>query len=349
MRILLVSTLAALLPLAASAAAPVLAHLEVVSQFTLEEINPDADHESTRITSRTQGQETWRAQLRIEGVDPARWAEIKKSFPTVNLDSTPVIWADNTRQRPANAAGASGGTAQPVWPVRYEMKEATWTLVDQNRHYGDRPSNWVLTKTAERNSGGSAEWRAGVFVEMMRSIPQTPEDIVDSEPLIPGADSEPEMAALTPFFYNLTASVSGFLVKTDINGTGRSLDIETGQWSESKLEPPKNGSTIPAFEPRVRPGTIHNGHLALTTLRKRGLSSKLVEQLVSKPQSVAAPIQRTATLTEIERASDDPTAPVVRKRETRTTLSLRIESLDLPPAESPSAAADALTKNKKGR
>jgi hypothetical protein len=326
MRILTLGLASALCVGNAWAAARPYAHLQVISQFTLEEYNPDAENPGTRITRRTIGRESWRALLRVEHVDAASWARIKRSFPGVNMEFHDLVWASN-----APAAGP-GGQPAPEWPVTYTQEETTWTLLDRNRKRPDQPSDMQLVKTGETRSGGKADYLAGFFVEMMKSQPMAADDEPDPVPLIPGAEIEPEAPALTPFVYLLSTAVSGFMVKSNITGVTRSYDAELEQWSESRFGPPRSASTPPVYARRTRPGTRHDG-FAVSRLRRAGLPAKLVEQLVTRPGSIGAPIQQTGTLSEIEHASDEPGAPVIRRRDTTTTVRIRIEAADLPPAE----------------
>ncbi|MFA5940142.1 MAG: hypothetical protein WC809_12365 [Sinimarinibacterium sp.] len=332
MRLLILATAVALLAgRAAAAAAPVHAHMEIVSQFVAEEYNPDAETQDMRVTRRTQGREIWRSQLRVEHIHPTRWPEIKRNFSTTTLDFHDLVWASNARERAPNALGATGGRPMPVWPVTCIQEEATWTLLDVNRKSATLPSKWVLVKTAERTSGGKADLNAGFFVEMMRSEPLPPGDEPDSAPLVAGTDNEPERAALTPFTYHLSAAISGFMVRSDISGVERVLDTDTGQWSESQLAPQTGGVAFPVFARRTRPATAHNG-VSVSTLTRPGLRASLVETLIANPENLTAPIKQTGTLTEIEYASEVAGAPMVRRRRTMTRLSIELQAQDLPPA-----------------
>lgn len=312
----LIALLVCLLSSAAATATPAAdpqAYLEIDTRYTVEDFNPDAETAQTRVTRRVQGRETWNAHLRIETVGGASWSQIKRNFTKVNLDFHDVVWATNAIKPAANAAKADGGRPQPVWPVKYYKEETGWTLLDRNRDRPDQPTNLQLVKTDELKSGGTADFNAGFFVEMMRH-----------DPAASGDDPVP----LTPYTLQASAAVSGFMVGNDITGTMRHYDDGSGQWSETALPPPQSAGTILPFARRTRATNRRDGAFE-SNWRRPVLPTSFVDQLVAAPQSVMQPLELTSVLVETDYASDESQAPVIRRRETTTTLRIRFVRLPM--------------------
>lgn len=305
------------------------AQMEIVSTYVEEECDPGADIAAARILRRTQSRQTWSTQLRIDAVSSRAWPAIQRSFASSGMDFHDVVWASNERQPRPNAIRADGGQPTAVFPVKYLREEATWTLLDINRRHPDRPPSYQLVKTGELSLGGEAEYRASFFIEMMRSTPTSATDEPEPVPLVPGAPPELEATALLPHVYNLSAAVSGFLVRSTISGRARQMDPELETWSETPLAAPKSSEPIPGFERRTRPRSGRDG-IVERQLRKRGLAAALVRQLIEQPGQTLAPLELTAKHVERQYASEAADAAVLRERHTTTTVKIRFESQDLP-------------------
>ena len=289
-----------------AAATALYAHMEIVTLTDSEEYNPDAASPAERITARTQRRQSWRTTLQVEGIEPGSWPPIQRDFVTQGLDFKEVVWGRNEKL-------SSAGLPEVAWPAVYSDEQTSWTLLDVNRDKpGGQPPVFKLVKGATATGSGDADYHARFAIEMMRDRPPSSEEF-EPAPLT----SEPEPTSLTPVRYNLAVGVAGFHVRSSIAGSG-----------------PRDSTDGPhgPFESRTR---RRNGREGLLEIRqeKPDLPAALVEQFINHPERVPAPINLKGVLTEIEHSSDDADAPVMRRKVTTTTVSLRFETQgDFKPA-----------------